>query len=178
MLKSELAGDIAGNAQEAQVTSNKRTGGLHNNNYQKDSLSAARPPSLVTTDSANTLFSYMRSFLLALIASLCALSVLTSCSSSNALTADQAQQQPKSNSAEDFLKWSMDCYHALKSFQAQAAWNASYGKYPGPGETRDLSYISPNIFQAKTSMFNSMKMTAVSDGEHMVEYAEGPMQQG
>ena len=127
--------------------------------------------------STNALFSYMRCRQQIFLAFTYVALILSGCSPSSVAGSAAALEHPKTNSAEDFLKWSMDRYKALKSFKAHVTWSASAAGYPSQIELRDISYIAPNVFQTKTSMPAGMKMTAVSDGTDMVEYTEGAMKQ-
>lgn len=75
------------------------------------------------------------------------------------------------DSAEEFLKWSMDQHKALTSFEANCAWSMSFNGTANPlgGSTRKVEYVAPNKFKVVSSN-HSFVQTSVSDGKKLVEY--------
>jgi thiol-disulfide isomerase/thioredoxin len=77
--------------------------------------------------------------------------------------------------AEQFLKWSMSRYEAMKSFQAQMTLTmsspGSSSETAGSVESRKISYAAPNRFKVASSEGDSPFLTSVSDGQQLVEYS-------
>lgn len=111
----------------------------------------------------------MRTFLLFASAAGVALLAAGGCSKSpSAPSADLS-------TPEAFLKWSMDRYKAMPTFQAtDAVTFASDGK-PSSPQTRRIQYASPNKFKLEITMqAGAARLTAVSDGAKLVDYSNQP----
>ncbi|AIE85947.1 redoxin domain-containing protein [Fimbriimonas ginsengisoli Gsoil 348] len=73
---------------------------------------------------------------------------------------------------EAFLKWSMDQYAAMPSFQAKATLATKANGEASPGEQhRELFIQGGNRFKIVALAPNGFQQTAVSDGKNLVEYA-------
>ncbi len=75
------------------------------------------------------------------------------------------------NDATAFLQWSMGRYQALKSLSLTCDWTASESDAPKPLTTRrTLEYQAPNRYKGVVKMPDGASVTAVSDGESVVDF--------
>ncbi len=108
-----------------------------------------------------------------------ALPALAALGCSNPPVEAKAEVKPPSHSteaseAEKFLRWSMNRYAALKSYEADASWSlTTSGGTDKLSETRTIAIANPNRFKIFTVAPDGTKMTTVSDGKAMVEYVQG-----
>ncbi|HWA84022.1 MAG TPA: redoxin domain-containing protein [Fimbriimonadaceae bacterium] len=100
-----------------------------------------------------------------LLLGLAAVLALTGCNKA------PAEASKPNNEAEEFLKWSMNQNAALTSYHATESWSATAPV--GKTERREINYARPNKFRISTAI-DKDQMTAVSDGQKMVEYAQVP----
>jgi len=99
---------------------------------------------------------------LAALGAFCVLSMYA-----GAVFAPQAPTDPAA-----FLKWSMSSYQALGSFQAESAWQQSFGSAGAAVESkRVLVYVKPNRFKVISTHAGSFTQISVCDGKKIVEYS-------
>ena len=85
-----------------------------------------------------------------------------------AIRVANAQIPPKTPDA--FLKWSMDRYAKMKTFQAECTWSARYGSPNTHITKRRIWIASPNLFRITSITQNSNYIQmSVCDGEELVE---------
>ena len=119
-------------------------------------------------------------FMVGLALSGCGSSPTTLASKSSSQAGMMAQPRTLSDNFDKstptgFLKWSMDQYHAMKTFQASDTYSVTSPKSPGMGGTgfnnsRIIEFQAPNHFFI-TSKGSAFSMTSVSDGKTMREYS-------
>lgn len=84
-----------------------------------------------------------------------------------------AQEAPSSPAA--FLKWSMNKYAEMPTFQAECQWSVAYPGAPiGNSSRRTIHYAKPNQFKIVSGgPGGNLTQVSVSDGKKLVEYATG-----
>jgi len=73
-------------------------------------------------------------------------------------------------SAEEFLRWSMDRYAALPTFQARVQVTMTGSMKGGEPQRRTVFYEQPNRFKVVSTASSGLSQTSVSNGSRMVEY--------
>jgi len=84
----------------------------------------------------------------------------------DAASAPKAPDDPK---ATAFLKKAMDKYASLATFQTSSAHSMTTMGMPGTVQTREISYVKPNIFKVVSNNM-AMVQTVVSDGKSEIEF--------
>jgi thiol-disulfide isomerase/thioredoxin len=97
----------------------------------------------------------------------------------NPFKSGKSAPAPETDDATEFLKWSMDRYADLNSFQADVDYRMKSAESPedNGGTTRTITYLAPNRFKLVSSNPNGFTMTSVCDGSKHVEYTDRAEQQ-
>ena len=83
------------------------------------------------------------------------------------------------DTAESFLKWSMDKAKEVPAMTAKVTINSTNGTgFPGMESTRTFDYKAPNQFKVISTGAGGFVQTSVSDGKELVEYTNNEMAPG